>query len=85
MLGIKQFPGIIPCIMKDIMSFSGQKDCELAVKVGYVEIYNEKVRDLLNNLIELKISEKNGEADVDGLTKMRVDNFGEFLNLIEKG
>ena len=76
MLGVKQFPGIIPCIMKDILAFTKQKGCELSVKVGYVEIYNEKVRDLLNGLIELKISEKNGEADIDGLTKMRVENFG---------
>ena len=45
------FQGIIPRIIADIFNhiYSMDKELEFHIKVSYFEIYNERIRDLLDS------------------------------------
>ncbi|XP_015116662.1 kinesin-related protein 4 [Diachasma alloeum] len=67
MMGTKEEPGVIPlavnaifdCIMKD-------ETREFVLSVSYIELYNEKVNDLLDTKNQdLKLREDNGEVRMD--------------------
>lgn len=48
MLGNDQIPGLIKLCLRDIFKLKNQmEDYEVKIKVSYVEIYNEYIRDLL--------------------------------------
>lgn len=46
-LGIKEAPGIIPCVLRDLFVIKNEKERKCSFKISYVEIYNEKLYDLL--------------------------------------
>jgi hypothetical protein len=48
LLGIREVPGLIPCILRDLFNGSYQGNYRYAFKISYTEIYNEKLNDLLN-------------------------------------
>ncbi|CAI5454199.1 unnamed protein product [Caenorhabditis angaria] len=92
MMGTPDQPGIIPRVCNDIF----QRICEqtsdtlsFKVEVSYMEIYNERVRDLLDpkkSSKALKVREhKILGPMVDGLSILAVNSFEQISNLLEEG
>jgi len=44
-LGTKDMPGINPCILRELFLLKQSKKCSF--KFSYIEIYSEKISDLL--------------------------------------
>lgn len=87
LLGVKEAPGIIPCIFRDLFHHNSQNRQHCTFKISYSEIYNEKIMDLLNNQAKnLKIS-KDSEwgTDVDGLARRDVNSFEDCLEVLDQG
>ncbi|CAJ0606017.1 unnamed protein product [Cylicocyclus nassatus] len=61
-------------------------DREYMMRISYIEIYNERVRDLLSdNSMDLPIYEnKDGVAQIDGLTEEVVTENAQVAELLEK-
>lgn len=82
--------GVIPRIISDIFNHIYNLDdqnLEFHIKVSYFEIYNEKIRDLLNiSQTNLTIHEgKDKVPYVKGVTEQFVTNFYEVLDIIKEG
>jgi Kinesin motor domain len=81
--------GIIPRIVKAVFRGirNGDDMLEYTVQVSYVEIYLEKVRDLLNPAQDnLKIREgKKKGIYIDGVTDFYVGSFNDVLRIMKKG
>ncbi|CRK87589.1 CLUMA_CG001386, isoform A [Clunio marinus] len=67
MIGKNKMPGIIPLAVRDIFhEINKTEDREFVVKIGYIEIYNDKVYDLFEDgKTELSIFESNGHVLVN--------------------
>ncbi|XP_055381414.1 uncharacterized protein LOC129611999 [Condylostylus longicornis] len=86
MLGDEENPGVINLAVKEIFNFI-QKSLErlFLLRVGYIEIYNEKIYDLLNkDNKDLKIHETAGEVTVD-CTEFIVTNEEDIWKHLQKG
>ncbi|XP_047000346.1 kinesin-like protein KIN-7M, chloroplastic isoform X1 [Schistocerca americana] len=86
MLGDKKEPGIIPLTvsaMFDAMQRSSGR--EFLVRASYMEIYNEKINDLLDKKYNLKIREEDGKAVVIGLKEELVTTTEKILLLMRRG
>lgn len=82
--------GIIPRIINDIFTHIYNMEdqaLEFHIKVSYFEIYNEKIKDLLNiNQTNLTIHEgKDRVPYVKGVTEEFVTNYCEVLDIIKEG
>ncbi|VDO66860.1 unnamed protein product, partial [Heligmosomoides polygyrus] len=88
-IGDQTMQGIIPRIVQDIFNHIYTMDTELEfhIKVSYFEIYNEKIRDLLDpEKVNLSIHEdKNRVPYVKGATERFVGSPDEVLQTIEDG
>lgn len=92
MMGYGQEYGIIPKICQDmferIKAMSSDKNLGFTVEVSYLEIYNERVRDLLNpsNKGNLRVREHPSTGPyVEDLAKLVVQSFPEIENLMDEG
>lgn len=92
MMGFGQESGVIPRICKDmferIESLQQDKNVTCAVEVSYLEIYNERVRDLLNPATKgnLKVREHPSTGPyVEDLAKLLVRSNEEIENLMDEG
>jgi kinesin family member 1 len=92
MMGYGEEPGVIPRICRDMFDriSSLQKDPNLTctVEVSYLEIYNERVRDLLNPSTKgnLRVREHPSTGPyVEDLAKLVVQSFPEIENLMDEG
>lgn len=93
MMGYGEEEGVIPRICRDMFSrIEGMQDNDKnitsTVEVSYLEIYNERVRDLLNpsNKGNLKVREHPSTGPyVEDLAKLIVRNFVEIENLMDEG
>lgn len=92
MMGYGAETGIIPKICKDMFSriekLQTDKNVTCAVEVSYLEIYNERVRDLLNpaNKGNLKVREHPSTGPyVEDLAKLLVRSNDEIENLMDEG
>ncbi|KHN76784.1 Kinesin-like protein KIF13A [Toxocara canis] len=92
MLGTKENPGIIPRLCNAIFERIEEASCEtlaFKVEVSYMEIYNERVRDLLDPkkaAKNLKVREhKILGPMVDGLSVLAVSSYEQIASLIEEG
>ena len=67
MLGNDGEPGIVTLVVREIFKeIEASEDREFLLRIGYVEIYNEKIFDLLDkDKDDLKIHEANGEINID--------------------
>ncbi|GMT19230.1 hypothetical protein PFISCL1PPCAC_10527 [Pristionchus fissidentatus] len=87
--GDPQLQGIIPRIVQDVFNhiFSMDENLEFTLKVSYYEIYNEKIRDLLDvTKTNLSIHEdKNRVPYVKGATERFVSSPQEVMDAIEEG
>ncbi|KAJ4287299.1 hypothetical protein N0V90_012697 [Kalmusia sp. IMI 367209] len=92
MMGYGQEYGIIPKICQNMFerigSMTQDKNLSCTVEVSYLEIYNEKVRDLLNPTTKgnLKVREHPSTGPyVEDLAKLVVRSFAEIENLMDEG
>ncbi|XP_024867905.1 kinesin-like protein KIF13A isoform X1 [Temnothorax curvispinosus] len=92
MMGSGDYKGIIPRLCDNLFDMiAKQQSSELTykVEVSYMEIYNEKVHDLLDpkpNKQSLKVREHNVLGPyVDGLSQLAVTSFQEIDNLMAEG
>jgi kinesin family protein 1 len=92
MMGYGAEYGIIPKICQDMferiteIQKDGKSSC--TVEVSYLEIYNERVRDLLNpsNKGNLRVREHPSTGPyVEDLAKLVVQSFPEIENLMDEG
>ena len=92
MMGYGKDAGIIPSICQDmfrrITELQADKNLRCTVEVSYLEIYNERVRDLLNpaNKGNLKVREHPSTGPyVEDLAKLVVGSFQEIEHLMDEG
>ncbi|RDW74592.1 kinesin-3 motor protein uncA [Aspergillus mulundensis] len=92
MMGYGKEYGVIPRICQDmferIKTIQEDKNLTCTVEVSYLEIYNERVRDLLNpsNKGNLKVREHPSTGPyVEDLAKLAVRSFDEIENLMDEG
>ncbi|XP_072765534.1 kinesin-like protein KIF13A isoform X5 [Anoplolepis gracilipes] len=92
MMGSGENKGIIPRLCDSLFDMiAKQQSSELTykVEVSYMEIYNEKVHDLLDpkqNKQSLKVREHNVLGPyVDGLSQLAVTSFQDIDNLMAEG
>ncbi|KAJ3105285.1 kinesin motor protein cin8 [Phlyctochytrium bullatum] len=82
--------GIIPRSLRRIFRILEKEDSEYSVKISYVEIYNEELKDLLapdDSPVKLKIFDgyqKKGTT-IQGLEEVAVLNAEDVLNVLQKG
>ncbi|XP_078261554.1 kinesin-like protein KIF13B isoform X1 [Rhinoraja longicauda] len=92
MMGSKDNPGLIPRLCSKLFERALQEANEeqsFAVEVSFMEIYNEKVRDLLDpkgSRHSLKVREHKVLGPyVDGLSKLAVTNYKDIESLMSEG
>jgi hypothetical protein len=74
MLGTGENPGIIPRSLSDLFGLiSSSSDRQFKIKLTYIEIYNENLRDLLSN------SEEPIEIREDPLVGVKISGAKEVL------
>ncbi|VDN94729.1 unnamed protein product [Brugia pahangi] len=92
MMGTAENPGIIPrlcCSIFQKISELSSDSLAFKVEVSYMEIYNEKVRDLLdpkktNKNLKVREHKVLGPM-VDGLSVLAVSSFEQIASLMEEG
>lgn len=85
--------GIIPLTCSELFTRVEQKKAQdpninFTVEVSYIEIYNEKVRDLLNpkNSGNLRVREHPSLGPyVEDLSKLVVNSYDEMMTLMDEG
>ncbi|KAI4189543.1 MAG: hypothetical protein L6R41_001397 [Letrouitia leprolyta] len=92
MMGYGKESGVIPRICEDmferITELQQDKSLSYTVEVSYLEIYNERVRDLLNPSTKgnLKVREHPATGPyVEDLAKLVVRSFPEIQHLMDEG
>ncbi|PLB38903.1 kinesin-3 motor protein uncA [Aspergillus candidus] len=92
MMGYGKEYGVIPRICQSmferISEIQREGNLSCNVEVSYIEIYNERVRDLLNpsNKGHLKVREHPSTGPyVEDLSKLAVRSFDEIENLMDEG
>ncbi|KAK5127735.1 hypothetical protein LTR08_004216 [Meristemomyces frigidus] len=93
MMGYGEEEGVIPRICRDMFARiegigSGDANMSCTVEVSYLEIYNERVRDLLNPTTKgnLKVREHPATGPyVEDLAKLVVRSFVEIEHLMDEG
>ncbi|XP_053570753.1 kinesin-like protein KIF13A isoform X1 [Bombina bombina] len=92
MMGTADQPGLIPRLCCSLFHRASKEENDtqtFKVEVSYMEIYNEKVRDLLDpkgNRQSLKVREHKVLGPyVDGLSQLAVTNFEDIESLMSEG
>ncbi|CAD6899738.1 unnamed protein product [Tilletia controversa] len=93
MVGYAEAKGLIPLTCSRLFDDINEKleadpNLQISVEVSYIEIYNEKVRDLLNpkNKGNLKVREHPSLGPyVEDLSKLVVASFADIENLMDEG
>jgi kinesin family member 18/19 len=85
MLGTPEDPGITPRSITELFSLiEGIKSNDHKIKISYIEVYNEVLRDLLSNSddpIELR-EDPNSGTQVQGAKEILVSNSNEAFKLL---
>ena len=93
MQGTAQSPGVIPLAITDIFSYIRENpDREFLLRVSYLEIYNEKIFDLLSlgsanapQQDEIKLREDKGRIYATPLKEEIVQSPNQLLRVIARG
>ena len=91
MLGNDENPGIMVWTLRELYKkIQDYKNREYLIKLWYVEIYNENIRDLLCNKNEknenLELREDPDEGIIiNNITEIITNSMNEILNLLKKG
>nr|XP_014272056.1 kinesin-like protein KIF19 [Halyomorpha halys] len=88
MVGNQTNPGIMVRALNDLFnSIKGQQDV-FQVKLSYLELYNENIRDLLNpssGFLELREDHTGKNPTVAGLTEIEASSTEEVMGLLLRG
>lgn len=87
MMGYDDMPGIIPLTVQEIFDqIQNTDDREFLVRIGYIEIYNERIYDLLTDKKTecTKIHELNGDINVNQQEFVAISE-NQILEHYEKG
>lgn len=88
MLGTEEHPGIMPLTLEELFNkIASYKDREYTVKLWYLEIYNENIRDLLSNsdeYLDLREDPTKGVI-VSGITEITATSSKHVLGVLKKG
>lgn len=93
MMGYGADKGIIPLTCQELFDRvdarrAADANISFVVEVSYIEIYNEKVRDLLNpkNTGNLRVREHPSLGPyVEDLSKLMVNSYDEMMTLMDEG
>ncbi|KAL1499970.1 hypothetical protein AB1Y20_012649 [Prymnesium parvum] len=89
MMGSLEFPGVIPLTLSDVFNFmeENREETTFQVSMQYVEIYNEKIKDLLNpSDAQLDVREVPSKGTyVAGATEKNVSTPAQMLALMHEG
>ena len=88
MRGTDSCPGIIPLAVRSLLDVMKEKqDREFMMAMIYIEIYNEKIKDLLCTKEDKKIiiTDINGQFDVEGVEQKVVATSEEIMRLLALG
>ena len=89
MLGNEKNPGIMPLTLKELFNkINSYPNREYNVKLWYLEIYNENIRDLLSNNNESNLDlreDQNKGIIVSGITEIKATSSEHILNILKKG
>ena len=81
--------GIIPRVVKDVFDFiSDNENLEFIVQVSIIDIYKDKIKDLMtNNDININLVEDLSQDKIifDGIYEKSTINENEVLKILEKG
>ncbi|XP_066314512.1 kinesin-like protein KIN-8A isoform X2 [Miscanthus floridulus] len=83
MLGTMENPGVMVLAIHDLFSKVTQRNH--SIKLSYLEIYNETVRDLLSPGSPLNLREDKQGTVAAGLTQRSVYSTDEVMELLQKG
>lgn len=89
MMGSEEQPGVIPLMVRDVMRHrdhlvSQKINCD--VSFSYVEIYNEKVNDLLDKSRQCKVREHPATGPyVENATVVSIGSYEEFSDVLARG
>ena len=91
MLGCEDNPGLMPLALKELFkTIQIYKNREYIIKLWYIEIYNENIRDLLvnnkknNEYLELRESPDKGII-INNVTEIITNSSKDILNILKKG
>ncbi len=89
MIGSAEAPGVMPLAMSDLFAKTRADDeCEWRISLSYVEIYNERVKDLLNprSTADLEVREDARQGThIAGAVETPVATKSEILELVSRG
>ncbi|XP_021612500.1 kinesin-like protein KIN-8A isoform X1 [Manihot esculenta] len=87
MLGTTENPGVMVLAIKDLFTKVRQRSCDgnHTVRLSYLEVYNETVRDLLSPGRPLVLREDKQGIIAAGLTQYRAYSTDEVIALLQKG
>ena len=86
MRGTDSDPGIIPLAIRELFDIISKEDRDFLVRVSYMEIYNEDIRDLLVPGEEkLTIKQGTDGIVISGLKEETVTTLEEVMSLVELG
>jgi kinesin family protein 18/19 len=89
MLGEAGAPGVMPAAVAEVMAAARNDDeCEYSFGVTYVEIYNEKVKDLLNPhaAADLEVREDARQGThIQGAVERKVSSEVEIMEYMQAG
>lgn len=81
--GTSTNPGVLPLLANYLLEKTSLQSIEL--KLSMLQIYNEKMTDLLHSKKKVTIRDRNGEVDVGDLTYHNFTTTKEATKLITKG
>ena len=89
MLGTEESPGIMVLTLEELFLqiLTNSNDREYKVKLSYLEIYNEYIRDLMtsdSDYLDLREDPHKG-VSVNGLLELTVTSCKDIMHLLKKG
>ena len=84
--GTSSTPGVLPILASKLLErLAAQSTSSQDLKISMLQIYNEKMTDLLHSKKKVTIRDRNGEVDVGDLTYHSITTPKEASKLITKG
>jgi hypothetical protein len=85
--GTSSTPGVLPLLAARLLERLSAESSSTSqeLKISMLQIYNEKMTDLLHSKKKVTIRDRNGEVDVGDLTYHTINTPKEASKLITKG
>eukprot|EP00835_Amoeboradix_gromovi_P006030 NODE_643_length_5630_cov_0.163623.p1 type:complete len:965 gc:universal NODE_643_length_5630_cov_0.163623:4950-2056(-) len=80
LLGTGSDPGLLPLTLQQLFKING-----ISIKISYIEVYNELLKDLLEPENVPKLQTSNKRVTISNLLQIKVDNFEEAMNYLKTG